>query len=180
MKHRSMPGKDCWSCCSALNLQHQLRVGSCVGWCLRMIGLCLCASMSSCAWVLATPKCLCAIGPRSCACMPSYAWTLGSLGPTATLSSPGHTRPEEISPGILRAVYTKVNLNPALIEDISIGNVLSPGGGVSAAHMAALHTGIPVSTSIATVNRQCLSSLIAVNRIATQISAGQINVGIGV
>jgi acetyl-CoA acyltransferase 1 len=89
------------------------------------------------------------------------------------------TRPEEILSGILRAVYTKVNLDPALIEDISVGNVLPPGGGASAARMAALHAGIPVSTSIATVNRQCSSGLTAVNQIATQILAGQINIGIG-
>lgn len=89
------------------------------------------------------------------------------------------TRPEEILSGILRAVYTKVNLDPALIEDISVGNVLPPGGGATGARMAALHAGIPISTSIATVNRQCSSGLTAVNQIATQIVAGQIDIGIG-
>jgi len=89
------------------------------------------------------------------------------------------TRPEEILSGILRAVYTKVNLDPALIEDINVGNVLPPGGGAAAARMAALHAGIPISTSIATVNRQCSSGLTAVNQIATQIIAGQIGIGIG-
>ena len=45
--------------------------------------------------------------------------------------------------------------------------------------MAALHAGIPISTSIATVNRQCSSGLTAVNQIAVQIMAGQIDIGIG-
>ncbi|KAI0259368.1 acetyl-CoA acetyl transferase [Gloeopeniophorella convolvens] len=89
------------------------------------------------------------------------------------------TRPEEILSGILRAVYSKVNLDPALIGDISVGNVLPPSGGASAARMAALHAGIPVSTSIATVNRQCSSGLTAVNQIAAQIATGQIDIGIG-
>ncbi|KAI9450948.1 acetyl-CoA acetyl transferase [Russula earlei] len=89
------------------------------------------------------------------------------------------TRPEEILSGILRAVYTKVHLDPALIEDISVGNVLPPGGGASGARMAALHAGIPISTSIATVNRQCSSGLTAVNQIAAQIMTGQIEIGIG-
>jgi acetyl-CoA acyltransferase 1 len=89
------------------------------------------------------------------------------------------TRPEEILSGILRAVYTKVNLDPALIEDINVGNVLPPGGGANAARMAALHAGIPVSTAIATVNRQCSSGLTAVNQIAAQIIAGQIDIGVG-
>ena len=90
------------------------------------------------------------------------------------------TRPEEILSGILRAVYTKVNLDPALIEDISVGNVLPPGGGATGARMAALHAGIPNSTSVATVNRQCSSGLTAVNQIANQITARQIEIGIGV
>ena len=45
--------------------------------------------------------------------------------------------------------------------------------------MAALHAGIPVETSINTVNRQCSSGLTAINQIANQIRAGQIEIGIG-
>ena len=81
--------------------------------------------------------------------------------------------------GILRAVYTKVNLDPSLIEDINVGNVLPPGGGANGARMAALHAGIPIATPIATVNRQCSSGLTAVNLIAAQITSGQIDIGIG-
>jgi len=89
------------------------------------------------------------------------------------------TRPEEILSGILRAVYSKVNLDPSLIGDISVGNVLPAGGGATAARAAALHAGIPISTPLATVNRQCSSGLTAVNQIASQIIAGQIDIGIG-
>ncbi|KAK0185012.1 Thiolase, N-terminal domain-containing protein [Armillaria mellea] len=89
------------------------------------------------------------------------------------------TRPEEILSGILRAVYTRVNLDPKLIEDIAVGNVLPPSGGASAARMAALHAGIPNTTSINTVNRQCSSGLSAVNQIANEIRTGQIDIGIG-
>jgi acetyl-CoA acyltransferase 1 len=45
--------------------------------------------------------------------------------------------------------------------------------------MAALHAGIPVSVPISTVNRQCSSGLTAVNTIANEIIAGQIDIGIG-
>ncbi|GLB38891.1 putative thiolase, C-terminal domain [Lyophyllum shimeji] len=44
--------------------------------------------------------------------------------------------------------------------------------------MAAVHAGIPISTTINTVNRQCLSALTAVNQITIQIAVGQINIGI--
>jgi acetyl-CoA acyltransferase 1 len=57
--------------------------------------------------------------------------------------------------------------------------VLPPGGGASAARMAALHAGIPIQTSINTVNRQCSSGLTAINQIANQIRVGQIDIGIG-
>jgi acetyl-CoA acyltransferase 1 len=89
------------------------------------------------------------------------------------------TRPEEILSGVLKEVYTKVGLNPKLIEDVSVGNVLPPGGGASAARMAALHAGIPNSTAVNTINRQCSSGLTAVNQIANEIRAGQIDIGIG-
>ena len=80
---------------------------------------------------------------------------------------------------VLRAVYEKVKLDPKLIEDIAVGNVLPPGGGASAARMAALAAGIPNSASVNTVNRQCSSGLTSVNQIAMEIATGQIDIGIG-
>jgi len=89
------------------------------------------------------------------------------------------TKPELILSHVLRAAYTKANLDPKFIEDIAVGNVLPPGGGASAARMAALHAGIPIQTSINTLNRQCSSGLSAINQIANQIRVGQIDIGIG-
>jgi len=89
------------------------------------------------------------------------------------------TRPEELLSGVLRAAYTRARVNPALIEDIAVGNVLPPGGGANTARMAALHSGIPNTASVNTVNRQCSSGLAAVNQIANEILAGQIDIGIG-
>ncbi len=79
----------------------------------------------------------------------------------------------------MRAVYTKAGINPALIGDITVGNVLPAGGGASAARMAALASGIPNTVPISTTNRQCASGLQAVNIIANQIASGQIDIGIG-
>lgn len=89
------------------------------------------------------------------------------------------TRPEELLSAVLRAVYSKVGLDPALIGDIQVGNVLPPGGGSTGARMAELHAGIPASVPISTVNRQCSSGLTAINDIANKITAGQIDIGIG-
>ncbi|CAE6467011.1 hypothetical protein ACGC1H_003456 [Rhizoctonia solani] len=89
------------------------------------------------------------------------------------------TMPEELLSNVLKAVYTSAKLDPKLIEDVAVGNVLPPGGGATAARMAALHAGIPNSSSVFTVNRQCSSGLTAVSQIANAISTGQIDIGIG-
>ena len=39
-------------------------------------------------------------------------------------------------------MYTKVNLDPSLIEDVSVGNVLPPGGGASAARTSGARSGV--------------------------------------
>lgn len=72
-----------------------------------------------------------------------------------------------------------MKLDPKLIEDIAVGNVLPPGGGASAARMAALYAGIPNTAAVVTMNRQCSSGLAAVSQIANQIRAGEIDIGIG-
>ncbi|KAF9480342.1 thiolase [Pholiota conissans] len=89
------------------------------------------------------------------------------------------TKPEIILAEILRASYSKANLDPILIDDVSVGNVLPPGGGAGAARVAALHAGIPIEASVNTVNRQCSSGLTAINQIANEIRVGQIDIGIG-
>jgi len=89
------------------------------------------------------------------------------------------TRPEEILMHVLKHAYSSVNLDPKLIEDVVVGNVLPPSGGATAARMAALAAGIPHTTSLNTLNRQCSSGLSAVNQIANEILTGQIDIGIG-
>lgn len=89
------------------------------------------------------------------------------------------TRPEEILSAVLRAAYSKPGLDPALIGGVAVGNVLPAGGGASAARMASLHAGIPNTVPLNTVNRQCSSGLTAVNQIANEIIAGQVDIGIG-
>ncbi|KAG8951528.1 3-ketoacyl-CoA thiolase with broad chain length specificity [Tulasnella sp. 419] len=89
------------------------------------------------------------------------------------------TQPEEYLSAVLKAVYQSVNLDPKYIEDVAVGNVLPAGGGASAARMAALYAGIPNTAAVNTVNRQCSSGLSAVNQIANEIKAGEIDIGIG-
>jgi acetyl-CoA acyltransferase 1 len=70
-------------------------------------------------------------------------------------------------------------LDPAKVDDIQIGTVLSELGGSKAGRMAALHAGYPQSTAFQTVNRACSSGLAAITGVAHAIQTEQIDVGIG-
>ncbi|SCZ96392.1 BZ3500_MvSof-1268-A1-R1_Chr8-2g10164 [Microbotryum saponariae] len=89
------------------------------------------------------------------------------------------TTPEDLLAAALKAAVDRAGIDINLVEDIQVGNVLPPGGGATVARMAQLAVGFPVTSSICTLNRQCSSGLQAINNIALQIAAGQIDVGIG-
>ncbi|KAJ3122094.1 3-ketoacyl-CoA thiolase, peroxisomal [Nowakowskiella sp. JEL0407] len=89
------------------------------------------------------------------------------------------THPEKLLASVLKAILQKTGINPALVEDIQVGNVLPPGGGATVARMAQLAAGFPDTCSISTVNRQCSSGLQAVHYIASSIENGTIEIGIG-
>lgn len=81
---------------------------------------------------------------------------------------------------VLKDVLKKANnLDPKLIEEVCIGNVLQPGAGAITSRIAQLLAGIPDATPNHTINRQCSSGLQAVATVVNQIAAGQIEIGIG-
>lgn len=114
---------------------------------------------------------------------PADVVILSSLRTAITRSNRGQFKdayPEELLYHVLKATLTaNPNLNPALIEDVSVGVVLSELGGSKAGRMAMNHAGYPTTTSFQTVNRACSSSLSAITNIAHQIKTGTISVGIG-
>ncbi|AFR92621.1 acetyl-CoA acyltransferase [Cryptococcus neoformans] len=87
--------------------------------------------------------------------------------------------PEDLLAAVFTEAVKRGKVNPAQIQDVAVGNVLPPGGGANVARMAQLYAGIPYTTPINTVNRQCSSGLTAVVQIANEIKAGEIDIGIG-
>lgn len=88
--------------------------------------------------------------------------------------------PEELLSVVLRATLdANPNLDPAQIQDVAVGVVLSELGGSKAARMAMNHVGYPHTTSLYTVNRACSSSLQAIAAVAFQIRTGVVDAGIG-
>jgi len=70
------------------------------------------------------------------------------------------------------------NLDPAILDDIHIGTVLSELGGSKAGRMASLHVGIKPSTAFQTINRACASGLAAITSLSHSIQQGMVDVGI--
>lgn len=89
------------------------------------------------------------------------------------------TAPEVLLSVVLKGLIQKTKADPKLIEDMMVGNCLQPGAGALIARAAQLMADFPVTSTVASVNRQCSSGIEAVSIIAAKIKAGVINAGIG-
>jgi acetyl-CoA acyltransferase 1 len=89
------------------------------------------------------------------------------------------TAPEAMLAVVLKAVVQKAGIDAKLVEDVCIGNVLQPGAGAHTSRMSMFLAGMPDTSSLQAVNRQCSSGLQAVMAIANSIRARQIDIGIG-
>ncbi|UNI15854.1 Acetyl-CoA C-acyltransferase [Purpureocillium takamizusanense] len=78
---------------------------------------------------------------------------------------------------LLKEVRLRSNLDPALVEDIALGNV-SDGKAAYKTRAAALAAGFPNTAGAYSVNRFCSSGLKATADIAHSISNGSIEIGI--
>ncbi|KAL7919343.1 acetyl-CoA acetyltransferase [Trichoderma austrokoningii] len=88
--------------------------------------------------------------------------------------------PEELLSAVLKATREAISeMDPAVVEDVGVGVVLSELGGSKAARMALNHAGFPNSTSLFTANRACASSLQSISLVAAQIRTGITDAGIG-
>ncbi|XP_023587992.1 3-ketoacyl-CoA thiolase, peroxisomal isoform X2 [Trichechus manatus latirostris] len=87
------------------------------------------------------------------------------------------TTPDELLSAVLTAVLQDVNLSPAELGDICVGNVLQPGAGALMARIAQFLSDIPETVPLSTVNRQCSSGLQAVANIAGGIRNGSYDIG---
>ena len=81
-------------------------------------------------------------------------------------------RADDLSADLMRALIDRVGMPAAEVEDIHWGCVKQQGEqGYDVAKMAALIAGLPVEVGGATVNRNCGSSLQAINQAAQSIAA---------
>src|SRR5262245_1075368 len=82
-------------------------------------------------------------------------------------------RADDLSAHILRALVDRVKLPQELVEDVHWGCVKQHGEqGYDIARQAVLLAGLPIEVGGVTVNRNCGSSLQAINQCSQSILAG--------
>ena len=82
-------------------------------------------------------------------------------------------RADELSAHLLQAIVSRTGIDPHLIEDVRWGCVQQQGEqGYDIARIAALMAELPVTVAGVTINRNCGSSLQAINDAAMSIMSG--------
>ena len=72
----------------------------------------------------------------------------------------------------IKGALDKINLNPNLVDEVLMGNVVQAGNGQAPARQAALFAGLPNTVTCTTVNKVCASGMKAVMQGAQAIMAG--------
>lgn len=71
----------------------------------------------------------------------------------------------------IRAAVARSGVDPAEVEDVVMGSVLTAGtAGLNVARLAALAGGLPATAAAQTIDRQCASGLISIATAAKQIA----------
>ncbi|MFM8962805.1 MAG: acetyl-CoA C-acyltransferase [Sphingomonadales bacterium] len=78
----------------------------------------------------------------------------------------------ELGATAIRGALQKANIEPSIIEEVFMGNVLQAGVGQAPARQAALGAGLGINVPCTTVNKVCASGMIAIMLGAQSIMAG--------
>lgn len=73
---------------------------------------------------------------------------------------------------VIKGALEKINLDPKLVQEVYMGNVLQAGEGQAPARQAAMGAGLSEQTPATTINKVCASGMKAVMMAAQSIKAG--------
>lgn len=96
---------------------------------------------------------------------------MGSFG--GSLSSLSATK---LGAAAIKGSFESINLNPNLVEEVFMGNVLQANLGQAPAKQAAIYAGINENTPCTTVNKVCASGMKAVSLAVQSILTGDVNI----
>ncbi len=94
---------------------------------------------------------------------------LGGLSPLAAT---------QLGAQAVKAAVERSGIDPELVDEVILGNVVQGGGGQAPARQAAIHAGLPATIPAVTVNKVCGSGLKAVMLAAQAIRAGDIRAAV--
>jgi acetyl-CoA C-acetyltransferase len=94
------------------------------------------------------------------------------MGALSTISAP------KLGAIAIKGALEKINLNPKLVEEVLMGNVIQAGTGQAPARQAALYAEIPDTVPCTTVNKVCASGMKAVVQAAQAIALGDIDIAV--
>lgn len=76
----------------------------------------------------------------------------------------------------IKGALEKINLDPKLVQEVLMGNVVQAGVGQAPARQAAMNAGIPDTVGCTTVNKVCASGMKAVMQAAQAIKSGDVDI----
>jgi len=82
----------------------------------------------------------------------------------------------QLGSAAIKGALNKINLDPSLVQEVYMGNVVQAGVGQAPARQAALGAGIPDTVPATTVNKVCASGMKAVMQAAQAIALGDADV----
>lgn len=88
------------------------------------------------------------------------------MGSLSTVSAP------MLGAAAIKGALSKINLDPALIQEVFMGNVMQAGIGQAPARQAAIYAGLSQDVPCTTVNKVCSSGMKAIMIAAQSIKAG--------
>jgi acetyl-CoA C-acetyltransferase len=78
----------------------------------------------------------------------------------------------QLGAAAIKGALNKINLNPVLVQEVIMGNVLQANNGQAPARQAALAAGLTQDVPCTTVNKVCASGMKAIMMAAQSIKAG--------
>jgi len=82
----------------------------------------------------------------------------------------------QLGSAAIKGSLDKINLNPELVQEVLMGNVVQAGVGQAPARQAALAAGIPETVGCTTINKVCASGMKAIMQGAQAIQCGDADI----
>jgi len=82
----------------------------------------------------------------------------------------------ELGAAAIKGAIKKINLDPALVQEVMMGNVLQANEGQAPARQAAIYAGLSNEIPCTTINKVCSSGMKAIMLAAQAIKAGDVEV----